>query len=134
MFLAVAVSRGPVGTASLEDVVAAADWVNHVIPLEDELTGGLNRLLGAGFLQNPSDLFALSDTGEALYARVQKRAGLRTQFNRLKEAFGSLPAADVLMWTPAVGAIDHAIDAYQTKSAAILAAMSTPRTRGRGGG
>ena len=129
MFLAVAVSRGPDGAAALEDVVAAADWVNHAIPLQDELTGGLNRLLGAGFLRNTSDSFALSDTGEALYSRVKKRAGLSTQFKRLKEAFESLPAADVLLWTPGAGAIDRAIDAYQTRATAIIAGMSNPRTR-----
>jgi hypothetical protein len=45
MFMAVAQRRRNGGRASLEDLIGVADWINHAIPIDEELIGGLNRLL-----------------------------------------------------------------------------------------
>ncbi len=50
MFLAIAISPRDAGPVGLSNLVAAADGVNHAIPTEDELRGGINRLLHAGLV------------------------------------------------------------------------------------
>ena len=50
MFLAIAISPRDAGPVGLSDLVAAADGVNHAIPTEDELRGGINRLIYAGLV------------------------------------------------------------------------------------
>ncbi len=126
MFLAVAISRGDGGCASLEDMIAAADWINRAIPLDEELTGGLNRLMAAGFVGNTGNTFTLTESGVALFLKVQKRAGVWTQFERLAVAFESLPSPATPMWTPPPGAIEAAITAWHTKAADMIKSMTPP--------
>lgn len=127
MFLAVAVSRGDDGYASLEDFIPAADWVNHALPLDEEVTGGLNRLMAAGFVRNRGNTFALSEAGEALYLRVQKRAGIWKQFEQLEAAFDNLTPPLDPIWTPETGAIEAAIVAWETKAAPWVKGESSPK-------
>lgn len=127
MFLAVAVSRGSDGEATLEDMVAAADWINHAIPSNQELEVGLNRLLAARFLSNTRDAFGLTPAGESLYSRVRKRAGIWTQLKRLGKAFEAIETPDDPLWAPAAGVIELAIAAYETKAAAVVAGMTAAR-------
>jgi hypothetical protein len=56
--IAIASQQGP---ASLADVIAAADAVNHALPTSDELHGGLLRLTGGGFVEEVEHQFKLTE-------------------------------------------------------------------------
>ena len=47
--------------ASLTDIIAAADDVNHALPTDDELHGAFVRLTSAGLILEMSNGFQLSD-------------------------------------------------------------------------
>lgn len=51
MFLSVAAAASAQGPATLPDVIAAADMINHLIPLPEEIVGGLNRLVFADLVR-----------------------------------------------------------------------------------
>jgi len=112
MFLGVAFGRDQDGRAPLDRVVGAADGLNHAIPSRDELTGGLNRLIAAGFLAQSDDAFSLSPAGETLHAKVQRRAGQRRQVDRLAFAFAGLKSPRIPLWTPDGHVLDDAIAEY----------------------
>ncbi|HJU86425.1 MAG TPA: hypothetical protein VJ788_03535 [Gemmatimonadota bacterium] len=46
--------------ATLAEVLAAADAVNHALPTDEELHGGLARLTGEGFVEEIEDRFRLT--------------------------------------------------------------------------
>ena len=133
MFLAVAIGRPNGGHASLEDLIGAADWINHAIPMDDELIGGLNRLIAAGVVDEHDDSFALTQTGEAIFAKVQKRAGIRKQFERLRSEFENLETPQAPGWVPATGVIDAAVAEYQKKFAAMLESIPASAPHHRSG-
>jgi hypothetical protein len=43
--------------ATLAEVIASADAVNHALPTTDELHGGLSRLTAGGFVHEIEDRF-----------------------------------------------------------------------------
>jgi len=129
MFLAVVFGRGPNDGAKLKDIVAAADWVNHAIPLEEELTGGLNRLIVGGYVRSSRGTFALTHAGEALYLKVKKRAGIWTQFDRLATAFESLESPPSPVWKPTPDTVRAGIDGWLSEADDILKAMDGRRRR-----
>jgi hypothetical protein len=47
--------------ATLAEVIASADAVNHALPTSDELHGGLSRLTAGGFVHEIEDRFALTN-------------------------------------------------------------------------
>lgn len=47
--------------ASLTDILAVADGVNHAMPTDDELHGALARLSSGGLIREISEHFLLSD-------------------------------------------------------------------------
>ena len=124
MFMAVAHGRREGRHATLEDLLAAADWINHAIPTDEELLGGLNRLISAGLLESRGNGFVLTHLGAALFMKVQKRAGLWKQFDRLAVEFAELPTPMTPSWTPDPTDIEVAIAAYQNMAAAILKSVS----------
>ena len=132
MFLGVAFGRGPNGRARLKDIVATADWVNHAIPLEEELTGGLNRLITGGYVSRSRGSFALTHAGEALHQNVKKRAGIWTQFDRLAMAFESLESPPTPVWRPTPETVRAGIDGWLSEADDILKATDSRRRRARG--
>ena len=56
--IAVAASRD--GSATLTEVLGAADAVNHAMPTDGELHGGLSRLTAGGFVAEVDGRFALA--------------------------------------------------------------------------
>lgn len=78
----------PVTGASLADVLAAADFLNHSVPTREELEEGVRRLAGAGLLIVEDDLVEVAPAGEQLW-RTRPFSGLssavvtlQTQLNR----------------------------------------------------
>ena len=47
--------------ASLTDIIAVADGVNHALPTDDELHGAFARLTNGGLIREVSEHFQLSD-------------------------------------------------------------------------
>jgi hypothetical protein len=129
MFMAVTYGRDDSGSASLDVLIGTADWINHAIPLDDELRGGLNRLIAAGLISESEDRFRLTEAGEALHAKAQKRAGLRKEFDRLKIEFDAMAVPAEATWTPPERALDEARAAYHKRMAAAIRALPKRRTR-----
>jgi formylglycine-generating enzyme required for sulfatase activity len=78
----------PVTGASLADVLAAADFLNHSVPTRAELEESVRRLAGAGLLTVDDDLVEVAPAGEQLW-RTRPFSGLssavvtlQTQLNR----------------------------------------------------
>ena len=111
MFLAIAISPRDAGPVGLSDLVAAADGINHALVTEDELRGGLNRLLHAGLVSEHGSAFDLTDSGEAMFARVRSRS-LRTGFDRLERELDRLSDPARPTWRPSTALIDGAIADY----------------------
>jgi hypothetical protein len=55
--LAVATQSGP---ATLSELIEAMDMVNHALPVERELHGGLTRLQESGYIEEVGERFALT--------------------------------------------------------------------------
>lgn len=111
MFLAIAISPRDADPVGLSDLVAAADGVNHALVTEDELRGGLNRLLHAGLVSEQESAFDLTAAGEAMFDKVRSRS-VRTEFQRLERELDRLADPDHPTWTPSTEAIDDAIADY----------------------
>ncbi len=111
MFLAIAISPRDAGPVGLSNLVAAADGVNHAIPTEDELRGGINRLLHAGLVYEHDSAFDLTEAGEAMFAKVRS-GSVRAEFERLEKELDRLADPGQPTWTPTAEAIRDAIDAY----------------------
>ncbi|MFF5233923.1 hypothetical protein [Dactylosporangium sp. NPDC000521] len=60
-----------VGGSSLRAVIAAADYLNHAIPREDEFLAGLGRLAAAGLVEFDvaADRYWLTVAGQSSAAR-----------------------------------------------------------------
>jgi len=56
--IAVAASRD--GSATLTEILGAADAVNHAMPTDEELHGGFSRLTAAGFVTEIDGRFGLT--------------------------------------------------------------------------
>jgi hypothetical protein len=98
----------PVTGASLADVLAAADFLNHSVPSRDELEECLRRLAGAGLLTLDDDLVEVAPAGEQLW-RTRPFSGLssavvtlQTQLNRAAEPGDSDWSLDDVTYAAAV--------------------------------
>lgn len=127
MFLAVAYGRGDNQRAALAELIGAADWINHAIPLDEELRGGLNRLIAAGLVDEDDSAFGLTDSGGSLLAKVGKCAGLWKQWERLEGAFASLVDPSTPSWMPAEGELDRAFQAYRKRASEIIDSPAADR-------
>jgi hypothetical protein len=61
--------------ATLAEVLAAADSVNHALPTSDELHGGLARLTSGGFVQELGNRFAATHEVVSTVLPEIKRSG-----------------------------------------------------------
>jgi hypothetical protein len=74
------------GPATLAEVLAAADAVNHALPIDQELHGGFSRLTAARFVEEADQHFRLTsqvppDTADALVTRgIQEGRATATAF------------------------------------------------------
>lgn len=54
---------------TLLEVIGAADWINHAVPLEDEVESALGKLTGAGLVRIYEEwTFELTDEGASLWS------------------------------------------------------------------
>jgi len=92
--IAIAASRD--GAATLTEVLAAADAVNHAMPTDAELHGGFSRLTAGGFVTEVDGRFALAPRVPAEVA-VKMVAG---SWNSGRQAASEF--LDAEPWTPLV--------------------------------
>lgn len=129
MFLSVAYGREAGGSVSLDNLIGTADSINHAIPLDEELMEGLNRLIAAALVSETENSFALSPAGEALHAKVRKRAGQWKQFDRLEEEFEGLMTPLERRWSPPKSALDEAFAKNSKSSATRVRSRRSHRAR-----
>jgi hypothetical protein len=98
----------PVTGASLADVLAAADFLNHSVPSREELEESVRRLAGAGLLVVDDDFVEVAPAGEQLW-RTRPFSGLssavvtlQTQLNRATEPGDTDWRLDELTYNAAV--------------------------------
>ena len=101
------------GTAALTDVVAAADWINHAILSEDEVTTAVRRLLGAGLLAVDRRQFGLTAAGRELATGL--RGQLLAQVDDLLRRLGQLPVAES-DWSLAPGELRDAVHQWYERA------------------
>jgi hypothetical protein len=116
MLLAVAYGRNGAARAPMADLIEAADWINHTLPLYDELRRGLNRLIAAGLVDVDDGTFGLTAAGESLFARVRKGAGSRNQSERLEGVLSGLEDPAIPTWMPADDELGAAVQAYHDRA------------------
>jgi len=78
------VHAGRGAAAGLEAILAAGDWINHAIFKEDELRGGLARLLRAGLIRQTTKGWAAAPA--AIRAAQVRGRG----FGKQDEALGKV--------------------------------------------
>lgn len=85
-----------VGRLTLDQVIGAADAVQHAVPTREELNGAIGRLSRAGHVKWSSRGLRLTPAGRELFARSEreKRDTLRTQQQALERLLG------VTSWSP----------------------------------
>lgn len=110
-------------------MVGAADWINHAIVLDEELCGGLNRLIAGEFVDEVEGGFGLTVAGEALLAKVSNRAGLWKRWDRLEAELMNLAHPPEPLWVPREGEIDQAIQAYHRRARELIDSLARSHQR-----
>jgi len=68
----------------LVDIIAIADAINHAIPTTREMDRAINRLLAARLISNKRGTFAVTKTGLAAIAKMERRSkGVLTLWDNL---------------------------------------------------
>ena len=111
----VAVASGPDG-AQLTHVVSAGDALNHAIFLDEELTQGVRRLLGAELITVTDGCYRLTAAGRSLAGRW---LGRLSRVDLVLAELQRLPvvAAD---WSAEPGELRRAVDAWTERAAQHL--------------
>jgi hypothetical protein len=86
--IALATEKTP---ASLKDVIATGDAINHAIFTYTELQTGLAKLLTAGYIEHEHDRFSLSPTFMEEYVRLSKTRGIRGQQQAIEKYLLATP-------------------------------------------
>jgi hypothetical protein len=71
VMLALLIGEAPDG-ASLRNIIATADYINHAIPQYEELAGGLARLMRAGYVEKRAGQFHATTVIRSFYTRTTK--------------------------------------------------------------
>ncbi len=117
IMLALLFNQQPDG-ASLRDLIAAADYINHAIVTYEELSGGLARLIRAGYVEKQAGHFRATATIRSFYAQTARpRRALNADWKAVEHF---LQTTEVIVTTAHVtpsrivsrAAYDHAVHAY----------------------
>jgi hypothetical protein len=83
LLLAILYASREEGGASLDQVTAAGDYINHAIFTTDELEGGLGRLSAGGFIKEKKGLFSV--TNKVLQAYQKTTTPRRQVYKELED-------------------------------------------------
>jgi hypothetical protein len=110
---AIAIADQP---CSLQDLVAAADGINHAIVMDAEVEHAVRHLVAAGPVTVSDDTrFALTSAGAALAS--QRRGGLVTQVDSLLKLLLKCPIAEPTNRQLPDGALAAAASEYVRRAA-----------------
>ena len=70
LLLSIIYASGSDGEASLEGIIGQGDAINHAIFSLDELNGGLERLISAGYIFEKNDGYAPTEKALSIYHEV----------------------------------------------------------------
>jgi hypothetical protein len=98
--------------AALTDIFAAADWINHALPTDSELIGGMNRLLLAGLVAQKENGFVTTDDGQALLAPLEARRYTHDQLDYTAALLDELEEPVRSIWRPLPQEVKAAADQY----------------------
>lgn len=115
MFLAVAAASAE-GTATLPDVIEAADMINHEIPLPEEMVAGLNRLIFADLVATDGRRFSLTNEGRATMAATESARTWIAQWDALLGRWGKFPEPPELLWKPSLAELNAAVEEYYRRT------------------
>jgi hypothetical protein len=73
LLLAILYASREEGGASLKQVTAAGDYINHAIFNGDELAGGLSRLSAGGLIREKRGLFSVTSKVSQAYEKTSAR-------------------------------------------------------------
>ena len=105
---------------SLQEIIAAADWRNHAIPLQEELQTSLGWLQAQGLVRKEFKEYSLTDAGIALY----KSISCGNVYEKIAKKFSKLSMIDFQPDDIAKVEIDTAYRLYSTQYKEILQKMS----------
>lgn len=76
-WLLTAIAVGTEGDhASLKNIIAAGDWMNHAIFTDSELNGGFSRLSRSGLIEINQGTYKLTDCAKSIVEpEIKKRGG-----------------------------------------------------------
>jgi DNA-binding transcriptional regulator PaaX len=96
--------------ASLSEIVAKADWINHAILGEDEFTAAVPRLVAAGLIEadGEADRYALTETGRQLH---------RSPHGNLVPVLRRHGEPQDAQWRLPAGAFERAVRTYLKRAA-----------------
>ena len=80
------------GSATLQDIIAAADGINHAIPTLEELESALNRLLAAGCITEQDGKYDVTEPVLMVYAKMTKpRQSVPDELDKMKQFLATSP-------------------------------------------
>ena len=137
ILLAVLYSNRSAGAASLVDLVAAADFINHAIPSLGELDGALSRLRRHGWVTIEDLTFRPTAKAVSMLAdRLRWRTSVHTDLQLVRDRLNAP------MWGPAASlprpprrprvaglnqeALDKATDSYRSSARRLTTRQSRP--------
>lgn len=96
---------------SLTEVIAAADWINQAILLDDEVEAALGKLTGAGLIRVFEEwIFELTDEGTSLWSWEGR--DMRSQLDLMESQLSEIEPGTGTVKLPD-GAMDHALKEYR---------------------
>jgi hypothetical protein len=117
------------GGCSLTEVIAAADAINHAIPLDSELEQAARRLLGAGLVQVRDRRLFVTEAGRNLEAvrtdQARARGVLPGQVGRLLDDLQGLPVTEH-DWALEPGELSQAVGAWHGRAERLIAGRGHP--------
>lgn len=91
LLLAIILAAGN-NVASLEEIVAAGDGINHAIFTEDEMESGLYRLRSGGYIEESNGSFGPSSTTSNQYKAIHATSKVSLkQLNLISDFIGAKP-------------------------------------------
>ena len=90
ILLAILIKAQPGEFPSLDEIIGAADYINHAIPTSGELDGALFRLIESGWIEQEDLCFAPTERAESMYAPFRgRRTAITTDLEHVRSEIGA---------------------------------------------
>ena len=103
---------GPSEPAELWKVISAMDWINHALPLDDEIEFAVGALVRLGLVSvEKHSLLALTPEGHSFIESCESRS-IYTTWDRLAAALRDVPSRGEVDWRANEGVLAEANRRY----------------------